>query len=292
MEISKEILLEHIHLILLFGVLALFTHWIAAGRGFFTFPPEPKGALQPQVKGMQVVIAFAIYLLLALFGGALIAKAYMRMKGSGFSLTTTDGAVIQFITLCLVLAALAVFSFFQRPTMRGVWLRDRSDPAKKIPKDFCLGVVTWFVAFPLVVVAGQICDLLLYAFFGVDNYEQLAVRFLKLSLASPLLLWMALSTIIILAPVIEEWLFRGILQNFFKGLVGKKAAILLSSLCFALFHLSASQGWGNLSLAVSLFLFACYLGFLYERQGSLFASIGLHMTFNIVSSMRIVFMPD
>src|SRR3989304_2390656 len=68
--------------------------------------------------------------------------------------------------------------------------------------------------------------------------------------------------------------------------------IFLAGLCFALFHLAPSQGLGNISLIVSLFAFSCYLGFIYEKRGSLFASIGLHMTFNAVSTFRILFFPE
>jgi membrane protease YdiL (CAAX protease family) len=71
-----------------------------------------------------------------------------------------------------------------------------------------------------------------------------------------------------------------------------KKAIIFSALCFSLFHLAPSQGIGNISLVASLFLFALFLGFIYERQASLFASIGLHMTFNAVSTVRILFFPD
>ena len=71
-----------------------------------------------------------------------------------------------------------------------------------------------------------------------------------------------------------------------------KKAIVFSALCFALFHYAPSQGMGNISLLATLFLFALFLGFIYERQASLFASIGLHMTFNAVSTFRILFFPE
>jgi membrane protease YdiL (CAAX protease family) len=70
--------------------------------------------------------------------------------------------------------------------------------------------------------------------------------------------------------------------------LGTKAAILLTSLAFALFHYSGSQEIGNVSLIASLFTFALFLGFIYEKQSSLFASIGLHMTFNLASALRIL----
>ena len=76
----------------------------------------------------------------------------------------------------------------------------------------------------------------------------------------------ALFTIIIAAPVTEEFIFRGMLQNWLKTKLGTKSAIITASACFALFHLSSSQGLGNISLALSLFSFACFLGFIYEKQ--------------------------
>ena len=62
-------------------------------------------------------------------------------------------------------------------------------------------------------------------------------------------------------------------------------------MCFALFHFSSLQGVGNVSLILTLLVFGGFLGFIYERQSSLFASIGLHMTFNVASTLRILISP-
>ncbi|MBI2743136.1 MAG: CPBP family intramembrane metalloprotease [Chlamydiales bacterium] len=286
--LSKELIFEQIHLILLFGLLGFFTHWVAKSRGFFSLPEEQNG---PDVKGRQVIIAFAIYLITALFIAPLLGRLLFRLEGES-SYSLIFAGLIQLGALALILLLLILFSMTQeKKSMRGVWItRDGSNP-KRLVRDFFLGIATWFIAFPLVVVISQICDLLLYVFFGVESYEQVAVRFLKMALGSPLLLLIALATVIVIAPIIEEWLFRGFLQSFLRKHVGRKAAILLTAFSFALFHLSGSQGLGNISLAISLFIFSCYLGFLYERQGSLVAPIGLHMAFNTVSSIRILLMP-
>ena len=106
------------------------------------------------------------------------------------------------------------------------------------------------------------------------------------------MLAVALFTILIAAPIIEEFLFRGCLMTYLKRYMPPKGAITLSALCFSLFHFAPSQGFGNISLVASLFVLALFLGFIYERQASLFASIGLHMTFNAVSTFRILFFPD
>ncbi|MGL5263711.1 MAG: lysostaphin resistance A-like protein, partial [Candidatus Rhabdochlamydia sp.] len=123
------------------------------------------------------------------------------------------------------------------------------------------------------------------------NYEQVAVRYLKKSIYSPSQLIPALIMIVCAAPIIEELLFRGCLQSYLKRYMKSSLAIIFSSLCFSVFHFSFSQGIGNVSLLFSLFVFALFLGFIYERQGSLFASIGLHMTLNVVSVVRILLSP-
>lgn len=287
---SKELISEHLQLIFFFGLLAFFAHWVAKSRGFFAAlkPIDDKG---PFIKGQQVVAAFAIYLITALFVAPLLGKIILHMQGTS-TLSLFSACFLQLLTLSLILLFLILYSLKLDPkAMHELWLGKSAAEPKKIATDICLGFATWFIAFPLVAVVGEVCDLLIFIFFGVQNYEQVAVRFLKMTLSSPLLLSVALITIIAVAPVIEEWLFRGFLQSFLRKFVGRKGAIALSALCFALFHLSGSQGWGNLSLAATLFTFACYLGYLYERQGSLLAPICLHMAFNLVSSIRILLTP-
>jgi uncharacterized protein len=65
-------------------------------------------------------------------------------------------------------------------------------------------------------------------------------------------------------------------------------SILLASLIFAFFHFSYSQGIDNIEVITSLFVFSCFLGFVYERQQSLWASVGLHALFNAISVVLIV----
>jgi hypothetical protein len=200
---------------------------------------------------------------------------------------------VQMFTLVGIFLLFYLYSKTIAPDFfKKIW-KDKSIPhPKPILIDFLMGVMTWFISFPLVIAVGQLTDMLLYYFFGFENYEQVAVHYLKTTLHSPPMLAVALFTILLAAPIIEEFLFRGCLQTFFKRFFSPKGAIVLSALCFSLFHYAPSQGIGNISLVASLFLFAFFLGFIYERQASLFASIGLHMTFNTVSTCRILFFPE
>ena len=93
-----------------------------------------------------------------------------------------------------------------------------------------------------------------------------------------------------LAPCIEETLFRGFLQSYIRQYLGPKLSIVISSFCFALFHYSSEQGLANISIIGSLFSLAFFLGFIYEKRGSLLAPIILHSAFNTISAINLYFL--
>ena len=290
---NSDIIFEHLHLIILFGLLAIISHWFAWSKGFFVWKETPSHEIKQLIQGKQVIAVFAIYLIISLIVAPLLSQLPLFNSKEGTTSSLAAAGFLQLTALALILLSLILFAFKQnRALMKALWVAEKGRASGKIGGDLLFGLITWFIAFPLVVSIGQICDLLIYIFLGIESYEQVAVRFLKMALESPLLLSVALLMIVVTAPIIEEWLFRGFLQTFFRKYLGKKGAILLASLCFSLFHLSSSQGWGNISLAVSLFVFSLYLGFIYERQGSLFAPIGLHATFNTISTLRILLTPE
>lgn len=111
---------------------------------------------------------------------------------------------------------------------------------------------------------------------------------MKIALTNPPILIATLFSILIFAPIAEEFLFRYALQNYLKKYIKAKHAIIIAGLCFALLHISPSQGIGNIALIASLWMLGVFLGWVYERQGSLVASITLHMTFNVISTIQIV----
>lgn len=288
----KEILIEHLEWIAFFGLIALVLNGIAWKRGFFRLPAL-KVDTQFQFPFKHVAAVFAIYLITSLVISPILAGMLEALALENPQFFPAPGEITEafpLFSLVLTGAFLFIYCQFQdKNLLRRIW-KDRTRPkTEPLSTDFALGVNCWLLSFPAVVAIGQLCDMLIFLFLGLQQYEQVAVRFLKITLVSPAMLIMALVTIVLVAPIIEEFIFRGVLQTWLKRHVGTKAAIMLTALCFALFHFAPSQSAGNFSLAISLFVLACYLGFLYEKQGSLTASIGLHMTFNAVSAFRILF---
>ncbi|MBS0616389.1 MAG: CPBP family intramembrane metalloprotease [Verrucomicrobia bacterium] len=259
-------------------------NWIAYKRGYYKLPQVSA----PTVLFRNIIAIFLIYMGMMYIVGPFVGNMLFSLSKP----MPPPAALLSFLQLFLMAALLVIFYGYAQTAGHGffrkVWKNTSAPHAEPIYIDIAMGMMTWVLSFPFVVVVGQLLDFFIYAIFGVENYEQVAVRYLKTTMGSPSQLIFALGTILLLAPAIEEFLFRGCLQTFFKRHLGTKSAILLSSLCFALFHYASSQGVGNISLIGSLFVFACFLGFIYERQSSLFASIGLHMTFNLASAIRIV----
>lgn len=83
-------------------------------------------------------------------------------------------------------------------------------------------------------------------------------------------------TIIIVAPVLEELIFRGIML---KGLLKQhspRRAIIMSSFLFGVLHLNPWQ-------FVSAFLLGIFSGWLYYKSGKISLSIGMHVTNNAIA---------
>jgi membrane protease YdiL (CAAX protease family) len=78
---------------------------------------------------------------------------------------------------------------------------------------------------------------------------------------------------VVLAPVAEEFIFRGVLFPFVKQLGWPKLAWLGTSCLFALIH-------GAATIFIPLFVLALALTWLYEKTGSLLAPIAAHSLFN------------
>lgn len=79
----------------------------------------------------------------------------------------------------------------------------------------------------------------------------------------------------IVAPIVEEIVFRGLLYGWLRERIGAGFGIWLSALAFSGAH-------GILLLVPALALQGAILAYLYEKSGSLWPPILVHGTFNMV----------
>jgi membrane protease YdiL (CAAX protease family) len=83
--------------------------------------------------------------------------------------------------------------------------------------------------------------------------------------------------VVILAPILEELVFRRLLIDRLSC-YGGALAVGISSLCFAFYHM-------NLFQFFYAFAIGCVLGYVYLKTGDIRYNIGLHMTINLMGGV-------
>lgn len=147
------------------------------------------------------------------------------------------------------------------------------------------GVGGWLLALPVVLA----CNALLVWMTAVaggeaprQGHEIFKMLTGEVSTGTVVLIWLSA---VVIAPVMEEIFYRGMLQSclvrFFQeqggGLSGRWAGVVVASLGFSAVH------YGNVPWQVfpSLFMLGVVLGWVYERTGSLWPAVLLHFLFNL-----------
>jgi membrane protease YdiL (CAAX protease family) len=87
---------------------------------------------------------------------------------------------------------------------------------------------------------------------------------------------------VVLAPLAEEGLFRGVFYPAIKRSGHPRAALWITSIGFALIHFNALS-------FVPLLVLAAVLAKLYERTGNLLSCIACHATFNLFNFIMLFF---
>lgn len=273
--------------IIAFAIIAFITLFIGWKRNFFSFPPS--SAWFYSIRWFHVACAFCIYFLFSVILSPLIGKWVQKVLLAKASTHTvlSYAAWVNFLNSTAILLCLLALIMVIPAIRRNIWLRG----SHSFDQDFGTALTAWVISFPVIIFVNQGLDWVITNLFHVTHApEQLAVQFLKMTLGYPVLFVLALLAIIVLAPLVEEILFRGFLQSFIRQNLGRKQAIVITSLLFSLFHYSPEQKISNLTIVASLFVFSLFLGLVYEKRGSLFAPVALHSLFNTINVVNLYFL--
>lgn len=295
MEATADVLSQRLIAILFAASFGLIASRVAWKRGYYYLPPEG-----PVVKGIphwkNVLQAFTIFLGMEIVLAPMLYALWLYWdQGSIANLETFDFSpelkgIVNLVMIGLTFVILLLFfNSLNKPTREAVW----GSPSEirsvgQNIRDFLTGSVTWIIAYPWIIVVSQLLAIMLALLFSGPSIDQAAVKHLKEMFSHPAIFAVTAIAVATIIPFIEELLFRGFLQSWLKTTFGRGKAILLTSLIFASFHFTVSQGVENIEFISSLFLLSCYLGFLKERQQSLWAPIGLHATFNAISILMLM----
>jgi len=114
-----------------------------------------------------------------------------------------------------------------------------------------------------------------------DQVAHETLRLLRDEFSLTLLITVILSAVI-LGPVIEEIVFRGILQTSLVQLTGGRRwpALILTAGLFSITHWWVIVSWQAL---LPLFVLGLVFGYVYERTGSLLTAVLTHAGFNAMN---------
>jgi membrane protease YdiL (CAAX protease family) len=283
-ENYHQLLIEEIKNLSIFFIAMLITSGIAFLKGFYNLDKAEK----IDIKVGYTLGVFSIYLIINFVFGFIFIFLFKGFMNKNNIVAYTVG--INFVLNILVLFFLSLFCFKTNPALTKQIFKKRDIFPNSIAKDAFLGIICWFIAFPIVSFFASLLDIFILVLFKIPKLpDQIVIDFVKSTKSQPFYFAIAIFLIIIIAPILEEFLFRGVLHNFLKRFFKRNVAIIFSSIIFAFFHYAPSQRLSNIVLLSSLFILACFLSFLYEKQQSLISPIFLHMTFNAVSIINLVF---
>ena len=92
----------------------------------------------------------------------------------------------------------------------------------------------------------------------------------------------------VIAPICEEFFFRGVLFRTVRDRHGFWTAALASAIPFGLVHYVPSPAIDALVLQLTMVFTGIGLAWVYERRGTIVASMAAHMAFNVVGLVVIL----
>ncbi|MEX2276092.1 MAG: CPBP family intramembrane glutamic endopeptidase [Actinomycetota bacterium] len=95
----------------------------------------------------------------------------------------------------------------------------------------------------------------------------------------------------VVAPIVEEFYFRGVLFRSIRDRYGAVLGVVASGLLFGLVHVGVDGGslTSNLLLQIPLAVVGMGFAIVYERRRNLAAPIAAHMMFNIIGIITLFF---
>jgi membrane protease YdiL (CAAX protease family) len=208
---------------------------------------------------------------------------------AGASVYVLFGPMIAAIAVVVHLA----FSFFSEDRLHGSWfahnllLKEMNEASQFIFPILKVNMI--FGLFVKLTKTGGVHQIPLRML--LRSFYETPFRFLRI-----------FSRITIIAPVVEEVVFRGYLQekirdvqtfllgNAANGTISKIVRVVIQALVFAFCHFHPLQGLSNVPILMGTFLFGFYAGMQKEKKGTLWTNMTIHGSINTIVCLRVIFL--
>ncbi len=134
---------------------------------------------------------------------------------------------------------------------------------------------------------GILLLLLVFEGFALEamGVEQTPNFMLNIKFPNKFSIYLLLFSVMFMAPLIEEVVFRGfLLKGFSKTFMGAEGAVALTSLLWAVMHLQYEFAYVTV-----IFMIGLVFGYARIKTGSLFVPMTMHMVMNGIASLGLFF---
>jgi len=246
-------------------------------------PAGPQAAAGLGLSVAAIAVYFAGQLALQLVGGLLLVAtglvdpAVLGMAGGGPAGGAGSTTLLALVVASQLAGAAGVLVLLRR---RGVVLRQVVGPVRPIRRSIAIGAGLGVLA----LVGSRIVVGVLMALSGSEAApEQVLTSDL---VDTPGRIALAVLAAVVLAPVVEEVLFRGLLHRSLRRRLPVASATVISSVLFAVVHVEIAMSQ-PLAL-VGLALVGVVLALAYERTGSLVVPVVIHAVHNAITVVAVV----
>ena len=278
-EIAKEFLgpFETTDAVICLSGLFLFALWLLRT----SFGTRALVNSPPRRNNMPLIVPFLLFIFsfgMLTFGSFFSTKFFN--SGPLWKIEIID-TVFNGLAGIISIAIILIFTgmFFSRG-LKGFGLN-----IKTIHKDFLAAFLNLLAIWPIILVVliltASFARMIEGSDYQIQQHEELV------SISENPVLWSRIAIAVmavIVTPVLEELLFRGLLQTTFRSILRIKnaawIAILITSIIFATMHAIPTH-WPT------LFILGVCLGYSYEKSGSLYRPIFIHMLFNSISIIAV-----
>ncbi len=259
-----SILTVAVLVVLALGALACIRRW-----RLLAMPREPGGRIpvDPFFGGIAFLLAYAAGMLAASVPAGLLRPddAWSRLA---------IGATANAVQWAAAVALLASRAF-----------RDGPSPISSTRRAVEAGAIGLLLALPIVFATGTLLGVIL-PLIGFPKTPEVSHETLRLVLEKREWLFTAVTFahVVVLVPIAEEALFRGLLQPSLRASQsGVAAAIAITSVVFTAIHWPSLPPDGRVSGLAMLLVLSVALGVLRERTGGFLAPAVAHAIFNALN---------
>ena len=221
------------------------------------------------------VCAMIIFVYMAQVAASLL---FFEAPAEGEGTTELTPWLAVLAVLCLQLPMLAVF-YGARRFYPGLYASRLNNTKLPIFTSFKKALLLFLMLLPGVWIAAMLWAKALSVLEGfglIEDLEQQDLVTLFQGGGDPVAIGLLVFAAVILAPIVEELIFRGCLYRFLKSQTTVLPAQIASGILFSMIH------WNLLSF-LPLVLVGIFLARIYEKTGSILVAIWFHAFFNAFS---------